>query len=219
MQVRIFWQNGGFTHCLSSCPPPFTSRLTCFQIVKFLPFADHIIVLGDDGAIAEQGSFEHLHDAAGYIERLGIQQASTVADSNSIKEDVAPDRPTKSTTLLLESKPKTGEPKVKQDITRQIGDVAVYRYYFSATGWVNVTVFFVLQLIWAAFTNFPRKLHSFVFNSLGDNITHIINFTVVWLQMWSSANEKSSSANNASYMSIYTLFQVLSFGSLVILGW
>ncbi len=45
--------------------------------------------------------------------------------------------------------------QISNAATRQIGDGAVYMYYFRASGLANFAIYFGLQLAWATLGNFP----------------------------------------------------------------
>jgi len=43
------------------------------------------------------------------------------------------------------------------DKRRQVGDMTVYKYYFSSIGVSPVTVLLFLEILWAFFSTFPSK--------------------------------------------------------------
>ena len=122
------------------------------RVVNLLPFADHIIALGGNGKIAEQGSFSHLSANEGYVKSLAIRQAT---DQPSPEEEIIDDGVSDSET------PETKEPSVAvaeiEEHNRQTGDMSVYLYYFKSIGLLNTVVFFILQVFFAFTQAFPSK--------------------------------------------------------------
>lgn len=57
--------------------------------VQLLPHADHIIVLDEEGRVAQKGNFESLNSADGYVSGLGLKKAdmeeAAEADAESVE--------------------------------------------------------------------------------------------------------------------------------------
>lgn len=126
------------------------------SLVRHLPLADSIVVLGEDGRIAEQGSFDSLRSRQGFVSKLLLHPE--LLESKRVEEPL--DSATK-----VKSKPAPALPKVLRgpsdndvaDLTRRIGDLAVYKYYLKSIGWkiallevASCSVFMLAQV-------FPRK--------------------------------------------------------------
>ncbi|KAB8271856.1 P-loop containing nucleoside triphosphate hydrolase protein [Aspergillus minisclerotigenes] len=102
--------------------------------VKRVPFADHIIVLGNEGHVIEQGSFKALDLAGGYISSfaLGLPEQNKAAEktSNSEKSDVQVS-------------------SVEQDEDSEVdgpgagGDISIYLYYVKSIGWLPTLIFII----------------------------------------------------------------------------
>ncbi|KAE8346672.1 hypothetical protein BDV24DRAFT_147346 [Aspergillus arachidicola] len=102
--------------------------------VKRVPFADHIIVLGNEGHVTEQGSFKALDLAGGYISSfaLGLPEQNKAAEktSNSGKSDVQVS-------------------SVEQDEDSEVngpgagGDISIYLYYVKSIGWLPTLIFII----------------------------------------------------------------------------
>lgn len=91
----------------------------------------------------EQGSFEKL-SAKSSLE-IAIQPSSHSVDDGPAEK---PNAVTKSTTADEEEK--------LMDLTRQTGDMTVYKYWFRHFGWTPALVYLSFQIL-AAFTiSFPR---------------------------------------------------------------
>ncbi len=118
-------------------------------LVNFLPFADNIIALSSTGNILEHGSFSDLSSNEAYVQSLRVQESQ---DSIlSIKEPISAQAST------------FGEPPEKSidgnflGADRQVGDLAVYSYYFKSIGLLSTLVFFVAEIAFTFFEYFPCK--------------------------------------------------------------
>lgn len=108
--------------------------LIATHAVQRLSYGDHVIALSSNGCIAEQGSYEELKIAGGYVQSLAAKsKAESVSSDEEISSVLV--KP-----LLLSSEAEQIE-LTEDDLTRQTGDFAVYMYYFKATGWVNTIIF------------------------------------------------------------------------------
>ncbi|KAK1640158.1 ATPase-like protein [Colletotrichum phormii] len=113
------------------------TAVLCTHSVRHLPLADHIIALGVDCTVVEQGSFADLQTNGKYVQSLKIQEAETT-----------PEGKTQTVTQVSDL---AEEP----DKARQLGDVAVYRHYFgSMARWV-IAVFIFWCCAYAFCMNFP----------------------------------------------------------------
>jgi ATP-binding cassette subfamily C (CFTR/MRP) protein 1 len=107
--------------------------------VKRVPYADHIVVLNDEGRISEQGYFKNLTTDGGYISSFnlappewsyGIQHETRSATSKqflNLPDDMQSSHPSESSA------------------SRRVGDFSVYLYYVKAVG-VIPTLFFVIAI-------------------------------------------------------------------------
>lgn len=118
--------------------------LKLIQTVNLLPSADHIIVLGQQGNIQEQGSFRELNTNNGYVQNLLVKQFKG-------KTEVAAP-PLKHT---LGKKQVAIEPTA--DKKRQLGDMTVYWFYFQKIGTINTLLIFLFAFMFVGFTTFPSK--------------------------------------------------------------
>lgn len=125
----------------------------CTHSVKYLPSADHVIVL-EDGRVVEQGDYESLMTGRGYVERLGFKASS---DRDSESGEV---KPTDSTT---ESQPQQSSATaarpaavaVHTEQSRQLGERTVFKHYFKSMGWILAAFCLFFAALWGFFTNFP----------------------------------------------------------------
>lgn len=128
--------------------------------ISHLSSADHIIALGKDGKIVEQGTFAVLNSAAeGYIRSLAVQE--------SVEDESAKEMAKEATEFLLSApKPVQVLESAKDDKSRQLGDFTIYRYYFRIVGTSNTVLF----LIWSA------------------GFSSAIALPSLWLKFWADAN-------------------------------
>ena len=84
---------------------------------QHLPLADHIIVLGEDGKIAEQGTWQDLRADAGYISRVVLKGSQ---DDSERPRDRA-----EAKDKIQKSAPKKSDENI-QDMTRKTGDITLY---------------------------------------------------------------------------------------------
>lgn len=160
--------------------------ILCTHSIRHLPAADHIIALGSDTTVSEQGTFADLmKNKSGYVQSLGVKASSSnasVADSEK-ESDTSRSRPglvcrTDTTTSMF------SEPGDKH---RQLGDKGVYTHYLKSMGYFLV-VSIVFWAIAGGFTN---------------------NFPTIWLKYWSDDLDKAEPTHSYSYhVGIYGLLNV-----------
>lgn len=151
--------------------------------VKHLPYTDHIIVLNAKGRIEQEGSYDQLSSQAGYIQGLAIKaqgqdQASTAEETGT-----------------KEASTKVSEQLAQEDLSRQLGDFAIYRYYLRTAGGFSSTLMLLYSIGVAAF----------------------FNISTFWLKLWTSASTKPGDTNNSLFVGIYALFQCLALVFLLLL--
>lgn len=102
----------------------------CTHSVRYLPFADHIVALNEEGTISEQGTFQDLMAAQGYVHSLKVEDR---AKRNSEDDGLPTDAPVQTETPKAAVKTTHGDSKAQEndDHSRMFGDVQVYRHYFS----------------------------------------------------------------------------------------
>ena len=163
------------------------TAVLCTHSVRHLPSADHIIALGTDGRIVEQGTFQDLVANQKYVHSLGVKARdsdSSLSDLESSEkldeEEIAPDP-------LL--RPRTTDTNVSShvsDLARANGDTTIYKHYFKSIGLFNLGAF----LTTAAITGF------------------FYNWMTVWLSFWSAGvTSPTPTHSNSWYLGLYGLFQ------------
>ena len=125
--------------------------------VQLLPYADNILVLGEDGRITERGSFDHLNSTDGLVAALGLKKAAMEAAVETDALDVETELREKEAALeciasakALDRKatgllPNTGTPGVKVVARGKRNADAMFSYLRSLGGKASVLyVFFTL---------------------------------------------------------------------------
>ena len=164
----------------------------CTNTASRLPFANHIIALGIDGSIVEQGSFQKLLTNQKYVHDLGFEATDDVI----LEQRHYPIEAEESTGTEVR-KIAMGQP-ITQSLTdkkkRMNGDSAVYMYYMKSLGKRSIATFLIFGVGWG----------------------FSYNFSNIWLTYWSkdigSAHPRRT---NSFYIGIYALFQLLYLSSLL----
>ncbi|KKA30744.1 hypothetical protein TD95_005155, partial [Thielaviopsis punctulata] len=154
------------------------TALLCTHSIRHLHIADHIIALGSDGRVIEQGSFSELMRENRYIASLGLK----VWDSDT--ETIAPETPTHDVDIGLQSAvgSETDHLEAELDRARQLGDFSVYAEYFRNTGVLNVVLFAVTSVVYG-FTG---------------------SFSTVWLGFWT---ENKYGYSHSVYLGVFGLLR------------
>jgi ATP-binding cassette subfamily C (CFTR/MRP) protein 1 len=116
-----------------------TTVLLATHAVHRLSYSDNIIALSGDGRVVEQGSFEQLRNAGGYVQSLAarIKNEDTPTSTSKKLNDTA--QPTA---------PKPDNEEEIEELNRQTGDFAVYKYYFASIGWFSNFLFFAYVVLY-----------------------------------------------------------------------
>lgn len=132
------------------------TAILCTHSVRHLPSADHIIALGKDGTILEQGCFEALLENEGYVYSLGIE----------VKETTPPPEPKDEQTVTISRNNQQAEAfqEALNDQARQLGDRRVYGHYFRTISGLSFVLLFIGSVIY----------------SVGQN------YSTVWIGTWAS---------------------------------
>ncbi|KAF2470780.1 P-loop containing nucleoside triphosphate hydrolase protein [Lindgomyces ingoldianus] len=131
------------------------TAVLCTHSIGYLPAADHVIVLTNNGTKAEQGSFGKLRESSEYVKKLDIK-----VDVKQSQEASALD------TTRVDNKNASARSSLKpslNDSSRALGDWTVYKHWFK-----NVRPLSTASLLLFA------MIHGFS-----------SNFATVWLSYWS----------------------------------
>ena len=166
---------------------------------KRLPFADYIVVLNEEGKIAEQGSFKELNGAGGYVSNFELQPANWTVQSTEMKnlDQVLAMNTTNKIIYptLLPSKESTESTEFEAN--KRTGDLAIYAYYAKSVGWFAVTTFIVAMCAYVFCISFPQ----------------------IWLGWWANANAQHPNQKLGYYLGIYAMLGVMGLVSLIISCW
>jgi ATP-binding cassette, subfamily C (CFTR/MRP), member 1 len=150
---------------------------------KRLPFADYIVHIGADGRVAEQGTFDELNNAGGYVSTLSLpkadwshvvpeqeQRRSNSIDGGNSSDGASHNKELGSdaTTVASPSGSETadGIDKDVDGMSRRTGDVQIYLYYVRSVGWW-ATILFVIAITGFVFSvSFPSKCNTYSISQL-----------------------------------------------------
>jgi ABC-type multidrug transport system fused ATPase/permease subunit len=165
----------------------------CTHNVRHLPSADHIIALGADGSVVEQGTFSNLMANMKYIQSLGVKQTDNAVSADK----TMPVGPEESTPPDLERIP-TAEAVTSTDVDerdRILGDSTVHRHYLASLGKRSIIAFTVFGFGWGFFYNWGN----------------------IWLEYWSKdVSSPHPSRSNSFYIGLYALFQMSYLWSMIL---
>ena len=132
--------------------PTIHHILTTSVIAKRVPYSDHIVVLDEEGRLAEQGTFEKLSSSGGYVSGFDLSQP----DWDYSPEKQIYEAPPKYTERAA-SDTKVTEDDVQAEANRRTGDTTIYLYYIRSVGWVPTLIFIVSIVIFIFGISFPSK--------------------------------------------------------------
>lgn len=92
-----------------------------------MPSSDHIIALGQDGQVIEQGSFARLQESGKYVQSLDVTDPHSDSDSETSSE--------KDIEEIEKSIESIEEEEVEQEMVEQgsvSSDRSTFKYYFGA---------------------------------------------------------------------------------------
>ncbi|KAH0281060.1 P-loop containing nucleoside triphosphate hydrolase protein, partial [Aureobasidium melanogenum] len=122
-----------------------TTVILATHAVQHLFAADHIIALGKDGTLVEQGSLQHLMAKQGYVATLAIQLREQSNHEDDPKAIEGPRREM------------TGADAQDELLTsdRRLGDFAVYKYYSVSIGLAILVAFLACQFVKTSLVSLP----------------------------------------------------------------
>lgn len=167
----------------------------CTHSVRHLPAADHIVALGTNGTILEQGTFADLvMNDLGYVHSLGVKSSSSSA---STQENESEDSQRVRPSLSRRNTAASSIASAPVDKSRQLGDRKVYKLYFKSMGYFLTSSIILWAVAFGFFSNFPT----------------------VWLTYWSDdASVENPTHTYGFYNGIYGLLNVGCLLSLLGLG-
>lgn len=111
-----------------------------------LSYADHIIALGPQGRVVEQGKLSQLLKTDGYV--AGLTARHTTEPENE-SEEVPAAKATEDRDVAREN--------AAADLSRPVGNWAIYSYYFASAGRRNVVAWSAVMICYSVLLQFPGK--------------------------------------------------------------
>ncbi|KAL3293563.1 ABC transporter [Colletotrichum asianum] len=165
------------------------TAVLCTHAIKYLPLADHIIALGADGTMVEEGTFSDLMKDKKYVASLGV--TGTDSDTESVSSDVPVDQE-KAASASKPKRPLAVAAELMEK-SRQTGDFKVYVHYFKSLNLYAVTIFVVGCAFYSLWNTFPT----------------------IWMKFWT---EDTLHKSSAYYAGLFGFFKVLQLLSLLVAG-
>ncbi|KAJ5485275.1 hypothetical protein N7539_005263 [Penicillium diatomitis] len=176
---RIACFDGFFSGLDNATTRPVFDNVFGFN-VHHLSEADKILMFGGNGGIAKISRFADLRDDLGQFTLQHEVEATDDHETQATDEKFLP----------------IGEKPVSNAVVNsslQTTDRAVYKYYFSALGWLQVSV-----------------LLFFLVTNAGVNA-----FRYVWVDIWASSRNNTSNSQVGYWLGLYGLFSVVELASLM----
>ncbi|KAE9372462.1 ATPase-like protein [Stipitochalara longipes BDJ] len=164
------------------------TSVLCTHTVRHLPSANHIVALGADGTIVEQGTFDNLMANHEYVHSLGVKSVDVRSQTDSVT-------PIEAKPVMVNNVSPDLVPSIAlEERDRMMGNSTVYRYYLASLGKISITAFLVFGFGWGFSYNWGN----------------------IWLEFWSKDVASSHpSRSNSFYVGLYAVFQVSFIGSLL----
>lgn len=129
-----------------------TTVLVATHAIHRLPVSDYIVALDSSGHVVEQGHFEQLRSSGKYVEELSMKLR--LSDESAAKEQPEAAK-------LDVSAFKAGHEELDartEELSRQSGDLSVYKYYFASIGWQHTIIFWVLVVLYGVTLKLPELM-------------------------------------------------------------
>ncbi|OTB09427.1 hypothetical protein M426DRAFT_18072 [Hypoxylon sp. CI-4A] len=168
--------------------------ILCTHSIRHLPAASHVIALGSDGTIVEQGSFLDINANQSYIHSLGVKSSSThqtASDKSGFDSVVAEFQDELYREISTVAPEPQGNEKARLD-----GDSEAYKVYLKSMGIVLASSLVLCGVLFGFFYNIPT----------------------IWLKYWSDDVGANPSHSFSYYAGIYALLEILAMISLAVLG-
>ncbi|KAK7711280.1 hypothetical protein SLS64_005302 [Diaporthe eres] len=168
-----------------------TTVILVTNSVRRFAQADHIIALGRDGTIAEQGTFDDLARANGYLSVI-CEEKSSLPERHHAEE-----RSSTMPSLLGSGQAKSSsDDKADSHPAASLGDLSIYGYYIRTFGWTRWVVFWIFCALYGFGTAFPS----------------------VWVKWWTSYNAEHPHSKIAYYLSLYAIFAAFGVAALALVA-
>ncbi|RDW82931.1 cyclic peptide transporter [Coleophoma crateriformis] len=158
-----------------------TTVLLVTHGVTRLSYADQIIALDANGHIIEQGTFQQLQHAGGYVEGLAIKHKFESTSARTVSREESKNTAAQPALSTEAVKARTKANAEEDDLKRPIGELSMYRYYFSSIGWSKT-------LLWLFFT---------ILSGVAAKLTELV------VTYWTNALSSHGIEVNGVYMGLY----------------
>ncbi|KAL2882737.1 hypothetical protein SGCOL_001948 [Colletotrichum sp. CLE4] len=165
------------------------TAVLCTHAIKYLPLADHIIALGTDGTLAEEGTFADLMRDKKYVASLGVKATDSDTDSDFGSE--TSNKPTAGQPPKAKRAPAVADEMMEK--SRQTGDVRVYAHYFRSLSLTSTIIFVLFSASYSIWNQFPT----------------------IWMKYWA---EDTLHKSSGYYVGLFGLFKALQLVSLMVAG-
>ena len=156
-----------------------------------MPYCDHIVSLDSNGKITEQGTYEALNRAGGYVSSFDLPPP----DWDFVPEKHVYEAPPKYTERA--SSGKVTEDDIQAEANKRTGDSKIYLFYVRSVGWTATVIFIVSITI-------------FIFGQL---------FPTWWVKEWAAYNAQHPNQNLGFYLGIYGMLGGVALLFLIISCW
>ncbi|KAK1622226.1 ABC transporter [Colletotrichum phormii] len=148
--------------------------------LKYLKFADKIVILGDNGQIASQGNFDTIRESA-YLQSLSFEytQPKDKKDFHTI--------PVAKSRQQSQPQSKGVVSESEQDLLRKAGDTTLYWYYLKSIGWLYGSAGAITLIFDCFFRVFPQ----------------------IWLKSWTEKDARTGSSDAGFYFGAYSAISVV----------
>ncbi|EAA65334.1 hypothetical protein AN0015.2 [Aspergillus nidulans FGSC A4] len=167
-----------------------TTVVLASSSVKRVPYADHIVVLDEEGRLTESGSFGDLAEQSGYVSSFSLPAPNW--DSTGETECFPKPKPSRTAVLPVKKADWSEE-----NVHKHTGSLATYLFYIRAVGWIPTIIFLA-------------AIAAFVF---------CISFPSIWLKWWVAADAAEPGEHTQHYVGIYFMLGGLAMICLIISCW
>lgn len=164
-----------------------TTVILATHAVHRLSYADHIIALGSDGSIMEQGTLEDLKANGGYVALLKAHYKDEANHENNGQQK-------DTTSALVDSDQMNRMNGTEEELARGNGDFALYFYYFGSVHWASSLCWMGLLLL----------------EGLLPKVSELV------VKFWVTSLDENGSSVNSFYLGIYASMSIIAIIALVI---
>lgn len=120
-----------------------SSKLVLTTIDTLLPLSDKITILGTDGDVVTQGTFEALKTSE-VLPWQDFTESQVETEEKETPRDVVVEE-------------RAANDHDNEDVLRRSGDLRAYGFYFKSIGWLAFLAFIASEICFAFFSVFPSK--------------------------------------------------------------